>query len=72
MQGKPRTLSFPAQQQSFSLGKAVFPGKQTQPAPEQPEAAIAEQNQISSSTPVRLLDSASQLFTRYQRHFRPR
>lgn len=69
MQGKPHFNStFPAKQQSFSIGKAVFAGKHTafsSSCSDYPLEQVAEQNRLSSTTQVRLLDNASQLFAHY-------
>lgn len=73
MQGKPQNnLAFPAKQQSFSIGKAVFAGKRPEYSPEYPLEQVIQENRLSHRTPVRLADTASQLFTLYQDLIRPR
>lgn len=68
MQGKPHVnFTFPAKQQAFSIGKAVFAGKQlTYSSSGYPFEQVAEQNRLSSTAQVRLLDNASQIFAHYQ------
>lgn len=76
MQGKPHVNStFPAKQQTFSIGKAVFAGKHPlYPATysSYPLEQVAEQNRLSSTAQVRFLDTASQLFAHYQPLIRAR
>lgn len=76
MQGKPHlNFTFPAKQQPFSIGKAVFSGKRLEypsASSAYPFEQVAEQNRLSSTAQVRFLDTASQLFAHYQPLIRAR